>query len=97
MPTPNALPADPSSMLTSTTSGVQTAGADVLMSSLFTGLSACRRVYCCTTGNLALKRANDSSFVVYPVFSGQYVDGYIQSVGGTSSGTATGMQWIAEV
>lgn len=96
---PTYTPPDPVGLLTSTTGAVQTAsGSDVTISGLTGfGNGEAHRIYCCTTGNLAIKRVNDTSFVVYPVFAGQYVDGHIIVVGGTGSGTGTGMQWIAEV
>lgn len=90
-------PTDPSHLLTTTTSPVQTAGAsDVLMSTLFNcGYS--HRIYCNVSGTIGIKRANDSAFVSYTVFAGQYIDGRILAVGSTSDGTSAGMTWIAEV
>lgn len=90
-------PTDPGHLLTTTTSPIQTAGAsDVLMSSLFNGGYA-HRIYCNTSGTIGIKRANDSVFVSYTVFAGQYIDGRILAVGSMSDGTSSGMTWIAEV
>jgi hypothetical protein len=82
--------------LTEKTSPVQTASAsDVTMASL--GFQLAARIYCCGAGTLGIKRAADTAFVSYPVSAGQYIDGQILAVGGTSDGTSSGMQWIAEV
>jgi hypothetical protein len=92
-------PNDPSNLLTSTTSAVQTAGAsDVLMSTLFSNSAGvAHRIKACATGTIGIKRINDSAFVSYPVFQGDYIDGRIIAVGSTSDGTSSGMTWIAEV
>jgi len=92
-------PVDPVNLLTSTTGAVQTVGAsDVLMSAVFSNSAGvAHRIYCCSTGNLAIKRVNDSAFVVYPVFAGQYIDGRIVAVGGTGSGSTSGATYIPEV
>jgi hypothetical protein len=81
-------------MLTETTSAVQTPGADVLMSTFFLS-NVANILYICTTGNIAVKRVNDASFVVYPVTAGQRLFGRFAAVGGSGSGTTS--NWIAEV
>lgn len=91
-------------ILTSTTSAVQTAGgSDVTLSA--TQLSTfgasgypsfARRIKACSAGTIGIKRINDSAFVPYPVAAGDYIDGRIIAVGGTSNGTSAGMTWIAE-
>lgn len=92
-------PSDPSHLLTTTTSPVQTASSsDVLISTLFSNSAAvAHRIYCNTPGTIGIKRANDTAFAQYTVFAGQYIDGRIIAVGGTSDGTSSGMSWIAEI
>lgn len=92
-------PQDPVGLLTSTTSPVQTvAGSDVLMSALFSNSAkVAHRIYACSTGNLAMKKINDAAFVVFPVFAGNFYDGRYIAVGGTGSGSDSGMTWIAEI
>ena len=83
-------------ILPAATSSVQTvSSADVTAVSLFGG-GFIRRVYPCTSGTLAIKRISDGAFTPYPVFAGQPIDGRIAAVGGTGSGSTSGVQWIAE-
>jgi hypothetical protein len=88
-------------VLTSGTSAVQTVGAsDILMASLFTAINGfpnyARRIVCCVSGTIGIKRINDASFVPYPCFQGDRIDGRIIAVGSTSDGSSAGMQFIAE-
>lgn len=85
-------------LLTSTTGAVQTvSSSDVTIASISNfAVGNARRIYPCSSGNLAIKRANDTAFVVYPVFAGQYIDGKIVAVGGTGSGSTSGLTWIPE-
>lgn len=95
---PNTEPADPVGLLVSNTGPSQTAGAsDVLATAVFPNAKMIHRVYCGQAGNIAIKRANDTAFVVYPVLKGAYLDGRIIAVGGTGSGTDSGFVWIPEV
>ena len=95
----NTEPSDPSALLTTTTSPVQTvAGGDVLMSSLFVNdQGVAHRIRANSAGNLAIKRKRDSAFVVYVVAAGDYIDGKIIAVGGTGSGSTGGLTYIAEI
>lgn len=101
-PVPTPETHDPSNLLTTATSAVQTPAGDLAPPALFPQYAApdpipkyLRRIYCCTAGLLAIQRTNDPGFTVYPVFAGQYIDGWIVKVGGSSSGTTC--NWIAEL
>ena len=110
-PTP-AVPAvksedlDPSNLMTTCTSSVITiAGGECVFATVspnaFPNLAAnptfVRRIYCCTSGSIAIKRVNDAAFTVYPCTQGQYIDGYIIAIGNTTDGTTNGLQFIAEL
>jgi hypothetical protein len=110
VPTP-AVPAvkpedlDPSNLMTSTTSSLQTVGTSTdtvfATANCFPQLTNqptfVRRIKCCLTGTIGIKRVNDTGFTPYPCNAGDYIDGFIVAIGGsTSDGSSAGMQFIAE-
>jgi hypothetical protein len=94
---PTTAPQGALDLETSWTSPLQTVGSsDVLMTSLF-NCGLFRRVVPQSAGALAIKRLNDAAFTVYQALQGNPIDGQIIAVGGTGSGSGSGVTYVCEL
>jgi hypothetical protein len=86
---PNTLPEGSKDFLTVSTVSATIGSADILASAVF-NTGVIRRVYCNAGGTLFVQRVGDTAYPAagYTVSAGQYIDGQITKVGGTTTGSS---------
>lgn len=93
---PSAAPANATGLQTTCTAVVTTGSSDVQMSTLFS-CGIARRVIPQAAGNLYIQRPGDSGFTKYVVLASVPIEGQILALGGTTTGTSSGMVINCEV
>lgn len=88
---------DADAILTTCTYPLTISVGDTLASAIFSrGLI--RRIYCNSAGTLYLRRVGDDPSVMtaYTVAAGQYLDGQFVAIGGSTTGSTTGLSLVLE-
>lgn len=73
--------------LPTNSNGFTIGASDTNVNTIFNATYA-RRLIANAAGNVAVKLVGDTAFVVYALLQGQFIEGRIQVVGGTGSGSS---------
>ena len=93
---PNTPPLPPEVYPTSWNVAVTLSTADVLGTALFT-YGQITKITVCSAGTLYLQGVNDAAMVPFIVIVGQVLIGLFQAIGGSTTGSTSGLKLVASI